>query len=230
MITRTLNLNASCRTTGLLNCPKADYLKPNGPIPRILTRGFMNEIENDRAAVRRARKGDDSAYVELLARHRDRVFTFLLRLLGSAQDAEDVAQTAFVKAFSRLDAYDDSRPFISWLFGIAHHAALDHLRARRPTELSLDDPDAGVDPIDPGPDAEAGAKNSLDAALIEKLLAALPILYREPLLLRYKEDMDLAEIAQVLGLPEGTVKVRLFRARDMLKKKLEAVGLGAQKN
>ena len=96
----------------------------------------MNDNENDRAAVRRARNGDDSAYAELLARHRDRVFSFLLRLLGSSQDAEDVAQEAFVKAFSHLDSYDSVRPFVSWLFGIAHHAALDHLRARRPASRS----------------------------------------------------------------------------------------------
>ena len=201
----------------------------------------MNDNEDDRAAVRRARDGDESAYAELLARHRDRVFSFLLRLLGSSQDAEDVAQEAFVKAFSRLDSYDPARPFISWLFGIAHHAALDHLRARRPAALSLDDPDGAPDPADPGPDvpgahgprgagsdAEAAAGAALDAALIERLLAALPPLYREPLLLRYKEELDIPEISRVLSLPEGTVKVRLFRGRDMLKRKLEAYGFGEE--
>lgn len=186
----------------------------------------MNDNEDDRAAVRRARDGDDSAYAELLGRHRDRVFSFLLRLLGSSQDAEDTAQEAFVKAFSHLDAYDAARPFISWLFGIAHHAALDHLRARRPAALSLDDPDGVPDPADPGPDAEAAAGAVLDAALIERLLGAMPPLFREPLLLRYKEGMDIPEIARALALPDGTVKVRLFRGREMLKGKLEACGFG----
>jgi RNA polymerase sigma-70 factor (ECF subfamily) len=188
----------------------------------------MNDHEDDRAAVRRARDGDDSAYAELLARHRDRVFSFLLRLLGDAQDAEDAAQDAFVKAFTRLDSYDDSRPFVSWLFGIAHHAALDRLRARRPAALSLDDPDGALDPADPAPGAEAAAGAALDAALIERLLAALPPLYREPLILRHKEEMDIPEIARVLSLPEGTVKVRLFRGRDMLKGKLSACGFGGE--
>ena len=188
----------------------------------------MNEHENDRAAVKRARDGDESAYAEILARHRDRVFSFLLRLLGSSQDAEDAAQEAFVKAFTRLDAYDSSRPFVSWLFGIAHHAALDRLRARRPAALSLDDPDGALDPVDPAPGAEAAAGAALDSELIERLLSALPPLYREPLLLRYKEEMDIPEIARVLYLPEGTVKVRLFRARDMLKRKLQAVGFSEE--
>lgn len=188
----------------------------------------MNSHEDDRAAARRAREGDESAYAELLARHRDRIFSFLLRLLGSASDAEDVAQEAFVKAFTRLDSYDPARPFISWLFGIAHHAALDHLRARRPEALSLDDPDEAVEPADPARGAEASAAAVLDAELLEKLLAALPPLYREPLLLRYKEEMDLPEISRVLSLPEGTVKVRLFRARDMLKRKLEACGFDGE--
>lgn len=188
----------------------------------------MNEHEDDRAAVRRARDGDDSAYAELLARHRDRVFSFLLRLLGSAQDAEDAAQEAFVKAFTRLDDYDASRPFLSWLFGIAHHAALDRLRARPPATLSLDDPEGAPDPADPGPGVEDAAGAALDATLIERLLAALPPLYREPLLLRHKEEMDIPEIARVLSLPAGTVKVRLFRAREMLKGKLEACGFGGE--
>ena len=186
----------------------------------------MNDHEDDRIAVRRARNGDDSSYAELLSRHRDRVFSFLLRLLGSSQDAEDVAQEAFVKAFSHLDSYDPSRPFSSWLFGIAHHAALDHLRARRPAALSLDDPDGTPDPAEPGPGAEAAAGAALDAAMIERLLGSLPLLYREPVLLRYKEEMDIAEISRALCLPEGTVKVRLFRGRDMLKRKLEACGFG----
>jgi len=190
----------------------------------------MDTHEDDRAAARRALDRDDSAYAELLARHRDRVFSFLLRLVGDARDAEDLAQEAFVKAFTRLDSYDPSRPFVSWLFGIAHHAALDHLRARRPAALSLDDPDASVEPADPAPDAEAAAGAALDAELIEKLLAALPVLYREPLLLQYKEEMGLSEIASVLDLPVGTVKVRLFRARDLLRRKLEAFGFGAENN
>lgn len=189
----------------------------------------MNEHEQDRAAVRRARAGDDSAYAELLARHRDRVFSFLLRFVGADSDAEDVAQEAFVKAFTRLDSYDESRPFLSWLFGIAHHAALDHLRARKPASLTLDDPENPLEPADPGPDAEEAAGAALDAELIDRLLAALPPLYREPMLLRHKEEMDLHEIARALSLPEGTVKIRLFRGRDMLKTKLEALGFGDEK-
>ncbi|NNN05072.1 MAG: sigma-70 family RNA polymerase sigma factor [Elusimicrobia bacterium] len=189
----------------------------------------MNDCEDDRAAVRRIRAGDDSAYAELLARHRDRVFSFLLRLLGSPQDAEDVAQEAFVKAFSRLDSYDSARPFVSWLFAVAHHAALDFLRARRPAALSLDDPDGAPDLADSGPDAEAAAEAALDGRLIERLLAALPPLYREPLMLRHTQEMGISEIARVLSLPEGTVKVRLFRGRDMLKRKLSACGFGGEK-
>jgi len=188
----------------------------------------MDIHEDDRAAVRRARDGDDSAYAELLSRHRDRVFSFLLRFLGSASDAEDVAQEAFVKAFTRLDSYDPARPFVSWVFGIAHHAALDHLRARRPAALSLDDRDMPIEAVDPARGAEASAAAVLDAELIERLLAALPPLYREPLLLRHKEEMNLPEIARVLSLPEGTVKVRLFRAREMLKRKLEACGFDGE--
>lgn len=181
----------------------------------------MNE---DQQAVARARRGDEASYAELLARYRDRVFSFLLRLVGDPSDAEDLAQVAFLKAFESLDRYDPARPFLSWVFKIAHNAAYDHLRARR-QDAPLDDEALEV----PGPGGvEADVESVLDRELVERALAAMPPAYREVLLLRHKEELEYSQIAEITGLPEGTVKIRLFRGRGMLKGKLEALGLSPE--
>lgn len=185
---------------------------------------MTDTTSDDAALVRSCLAGDQRGYARLLERHRGRVFGFLLRLVGDASDAEDLAQTVFLKAFRALDSYDPARAFHSWLFGIAHHAALDFLRARRPREASLDDADAAYDAADEAPGPELSTERSLDGALIERLLAALPPLYREVLVLRHVEDMSVEGIAAALGMPEGTVKIRLFRARELMRRKWEAFG------
>jgi RNA polymerase sigma-70 factor (ECF subfamily) len=184
-------------------------------------------MKEDQDAVARARRGDEAAYAELLARYRDRVFTFLLRVVGDASSAEDLAQEAFLKAFQSLDRYDPARPFLSWVFKIAHNAAYDDLRRRR-VHLSLDDDNEAFELADAETSPEDAAEASFDQDLIEKAFAAMPAGYREVLILRHQEELEYAEIARITGLPEGTVKIKLFRGRDMLKGKLEALGLAPQ--
>lgn len=182
----------------------------------------MSELtDSDADLVRRCLAGDESGYAALLERHQGRVYSFLWRMAGDAHDAEDLAQVVFLKAFRSLESFDPTRPFHSWLFAIAHHAALDFLRARR-SALSLDHDEHPIEPADSTDGPERLAEISLDGALVERLLAALPPLYREALLLRHVSGLSVEETAAVLGLPEGTVKVRLFRAREMMRRKWEA--------
>lgn len=178
-------------------------------------------LDNDPELVRRCLAGAEGAYAALLERHQGRVYSFLVRLVGNAHDAEDLAQIVFLKAFRSLESYDRSRPFHSWLFAIAHHAALDFLRARK-ANLSLDHDEDPIDPADAADGTERLTELALDGALIERLIAALPPLYREVLLLRHIEDLSVEDVAATLGLPEGTVKVRLFRARELMRRKWEA--------
>jgi RNA polymerase sigma-70 factor (ECF subfamily) len=181
------------------------------------------ETPTDAELVRRCLDGGPDGYALLLERHKGRVYSFLLRLVGDAADAEDLAQTAFLKAFRSLESCDRARPFHSWLFAIAHHAALDFLRARRPRDLAFDDADAPRDFADDSAGPEAETEASLQTELVERLLQALPPLYREVLLLRHSEDLSVEQIAAALSLPEGTVKIRLFRARELMRSKWEAV-------
>lgn len=178
-------------------------------------------LDADADLVRRCLAGDDGGFAVLLERHQSRIYSFLYRLTGDARDAEDLAQVVFLKAFRSLEAFDLSRPFHSWLFAIAHHAALDHLRARR-TVLSLDHDEHPIDPADGADGPERLAEAALDGALVERLISALPPLYREALLLRHGEGLSVEEVAAALGIPEGTVKIRLFRARELMRRKWEA--------
>lgn len=176
----------------------------------------MGETEPE--LLSRCSRGDNSAFAGLLEIYQDRIYSYALRLLKDAQAAEDAAQETFIKAFRRLSSYDTARPFSSWLFRIAHNNCMDALRAGGRT-VSMD-----VEEFPDLPDGALGVAESVAAALdsecVEALLASLPAIYSEALLLAYREDLGPAEIARVTGVPEGTVKARLFRGRELIKAKM----------
>lgn len=180
--------------------------------------------ETEKELLGRCLAGDTAAFGGVVDAYQDRLYSFALRLLKDPAAAEEAAQSAFVKAYSALSSYNPAQPFAPWLFRIAHNAAMDALRAGGRT-VSMDTEDF--------PDLPDGAKgvdeavgDALDAERIEALLASLPEIYAAALLLQYKEDMGPAEIARVMGVPEGTVKARLFRGRELLKAKLGATVAG----
>ena len=177
--------------------------------------------ETDIELARRCLAGDHSAFAGILELYQDRIYSFALRLLKNEPAAEDAAQETFVKAYRSLSSYNSAYPFSSWLFRIAHNNCMDVLRAGgKMVSIDGDDfPDL--------PDTSQGVADivaaSVDSARIEALLASLPPLYSEVLLLQYREDLGPAEIARVINAPEGTVKARLFRARELVKTKLAAL-------
>lgn len=182
--------------------------------------------DTDREIVLGCLVGQEAAFETLLGLYQVRVFTFVYRLVGNNADAEDLCQEIFLKAFSNLEAFDLERRLLPWLLGIAHYSVVDFLRARKPG-LSLDDEDTAYDLVDPWQSVENVVQAALDQKTLGELIAQLPELYREAMLLRHVEELDYAAMAEVLGVPQGTVKIRLFRARDMLRRKLAALGYGA---
>ncbi|MDA8245106.1 MAG: RNA polymerase sigma factor, partial [Elusimicrobia bacterium] len=170
---------------------------------------------NDIELARRAQGGDTEAFGALVELYQDRIYSFALRLLKDPAAAEEAAQESFVKAFRAIASYSAAYPFSSWLFRIAHNACMDVLRAGGRT-VSMDTEDFPDIP-DASQRTAGSVEDALDAERIEALLASLPPIYSEALLLQYKEDMGPAEIARVLGVPEGTVKARLFRGRELIK-------------
>ncbi|MFH1724945.1 MAG: RNA polymerase sigma factor [Elusimicrobiota bacterium] len=176
--------------------------------------------DDDLSLVRACLARDASGFQRLLERYRDRIFSFVLRLVRNQADAEDLSQETFLKAFRHLASYDPSRPFITWLFRIAHNTVIDFKRRRRVEVVSLDDEDDPLRLEDGAKPVEEAVEARLEAALADRLLAGLPPIYKEALLLRHKEGMEVAEIARVIQAPAGTVKARLFRAREMMKERL----------
>ncbi len=166
----------------------------------------------------RCAAGDTGAFSGIVEAYQDRIYSFALRLLRNPAAAEEAAQEAFVKAFRAISKYDSAYPFASWLFRIAHNVCMDALRAAG-RNSSIDEEDF-PDMADPAPGVEETVGASMDSERIEAMLAALPPIYSEVLLLRYREDMGPAEIGRVIGSPEGTVKARLSRGREILKKML----------
>jgi RNA polymerase sigma-70 factor (ECF subfamily) len=177
----------------------------------------MGETESE--LVGRCLGGENSAFTGIIELYQDRIYSFALRLLRDPVAAEEAAQETFVKAFRGLSSYNNSYPFGSWLFRIAHNCCMDALRAGG-RNVSMDTEDFPDIP-DTAPGVEQNVAETLDAARIEAMLAALPPIYSEVLLLQYREDMGPAEIGRVIGAPEGTVKARLFRGREILKKMLK---------
>lgn len=174
------------------------------------------------ALIERARDGDLTAFNALVVRFQDPVYSLALRMLGSPAAAEDATQEAFIRAWRRLDSFRGGR-FQSWLFTIVANLSRDELRrrGRRPQtslDAARDDPDrASLDPADGGPSPEAVAEQGDLRALLESALAQLPDDWREVVVLSDVQDMAYDEIAEITGLPLGTVKSRLSRARGRLR-------------
>ncbi|HNY91814.1 MAG: ECF RNA polymerase sigma factor SigW [bacterium ADurb.Bin431] len=176
--------------------------------------------------VRDAIEGDQKAYAEIVHRYRNQIYNLILRMVRRREEAEDLTQETFIKAFNALSSFNAEYAFSTWLYKIAVNNCIDHFRKKRLKTYPLDNPIPARD----GelqrefPDHEAGP----DAGLMEKerhltiqeAIDSLPGKYREAILLRHAQDRSYEEIARLLGIPIGTVKVRIFRAREMLKKKL----------
>ena len=191
-------------------------------------RGGSRRSDEELAAA--ASRGSEEAFRELVERFERPVYGLVLRIVRRADLAEDLAQEAFVKAWKALARFDPTRKFSSWLFKIAHNAALDALRRRGEEPLSLDAP-LGEGDERPELPADPRAEDPLERATfraagtaLEAALGQLRPAYREILLLRFVEGLAYEEIAEVTGSPLGTVKVHIFRARQELAKTMRALG------
>jgi RNA polymerase sigma-70 factor (ECF subfamily) len=183
-------------------------------------------LEKDRLVIVRARRGEQSAFAELLRRYRAPVFNLCLRMLKNRDDAEDLTQDVFIKVFSMLERYDDRYAFRSWVFKIAANQCIDFIRKNRVKLLRLDEPvhyrgeeiERQLPDEAPAPDEELHRREV--GSLLRELTDELPPHYRAIIVLRHQEQLSYEEIAEMLELPLGTVKARIHRARAMMKEKL----------
>ena len=183
----------------------------------------MTEPPEVAAALERALNGDADAFGELIDRYRDAVLRAALAATGSASEAEDAAQDAFITAFRGLARFRRESSFKTWLLTIVWNKALDRRRARR-RWLSLGSSGSAAEPAsnDAAPDAELAARGARDAARL--LIARLPHKLRASLLLAAAGEQSYEEIAAMLGIPVGTLKWRVSEARRIVKEKLRRLG------
>lgn len=185
----------------------------------------------DASLVAQALGGSQDAYRVLVERHSRPVLTLIARMVRDQGVAEELAQDAFVKAFAALRSFDPAYKFSNWMLRIAHNVAIDHLRKARPPVVSMDADDSGRNLADVV--ADGRAPSAFDRAVRqdfrEDLEAALERLrpeYRRLVVMRYLEDLSYEDIADIVGLPLGTVKSHLHRARAALGRLLTEAGWG----
>lgn len=178
--------------------------------------GFVGMNEQEQTWVFQARQGDRAAFSRLVEAYQRPVFNLTYRMLGDVEEAEDAAQEAFLRAYSRLNQYDPEMKFSTWLFSIANHYCIDRLRKRRMTQISIDDNPVlqNLEGSDPRPEHHSLQQEA--RIEVQGMLERLAPEYRTPLVLRYWEDLSYEEIAAVMNVTVATVKSRLFRARQQL--------------
>jgi len=170
--------------------------------------------DDDGVLVQQCRSGDRTACGKLVLRYQRPVFNAALRMLRNVEDARDVAQTTFLKAFEHLADYDETRKFYSWLYRIALNESLDTLGARKPF-----DPISG-DEEDETPGPEQRAEGDQLSRAIDEALARIKPEYRAVITLRHFMHLSYQDMGEILMLPEKTVKSRLYEARQLLREDL----------
>jgi RNA polymerase sigma-70 factor, ECF subfamily len=194
-----------------------------GPLQVLRPKDCGMNGETDQAVIQRVRTGDPDAFSILVDRYQDRVHSVVRNYVYNQEDAVDIVQDTFVKAYQKLRTFDAESAFYTWLYRIAINTSIDFLRKRKTRNVeSLDDDkyrEIGFEPMsgDPGADPERVAVRAEQAAILRKAVSSLSHKLRAVAVLHDVEGLSQEEVAQILGIPVGTVKSRVSRARAELK-------------
>lgn len=177
---------------------------------------------DERKLIQQVLDGDHEAFAQLVEAYEDKVYNLCLRMCADREDARDLAQEAFVKAWRGLRFYKQEAAFSTWLYRLTSNVCIDFLRQKkRRAAISLttaDDEELQIDIPDPAPTPEQQAINQQTKASVSSAMAQLDEEFRLVLTLRVVEERSYDEIAEIMDLKVGTVKSRLARAREKLKK------------
>lgn len=174
---------------------------------------------DDSGLARRASEGDEVAFEEIVRRHERAVYSVAYRMVRSHDDALDITQTVFIRAYRKLHTFKPGHRLFSWLYRIAINESISHLRRSRQTsELDCE----LVGGSDPG---MLSAERSEESERISEALVGLPVDYRVVVVLKYFLDLSYREIGEIVGIPEKTVRSRLFTARERLRVLLRGLGV-----
>ena len=186
------------------------------------------ETTSDESLIRSIAKGNKRALELLFTRHNVRIYRFILRLTGNTALAEDIVNDVFIEAWRNAGKFEARSRVSTWLLAIGRYKALTALRERR--EAQWDD-DSAANIVDDANDPEIVAHQASLGAVIQKCLMQLPAYQREIIDLVYYHGKTVLEVAQIAGIPEGTVKSRMFHARSRMVHLLQEAGIhGAHAN
>ncbi len=190
---------------------------------RGVRRNWEARLRTDQEIVQACLAGDSEAFATLVERYGDRVFNLALRIVGDRDAAADVAQEAFIRAYRALHQYDPSRPFAPWLYRITTNAGINQAQRWHAHEQPVDELPERPTSDASNPETIAVSRQELGTVL--EAITALPPRYRAALTLRHLYELSYQEVADALGIPLGTVKTHLFRARAALRAELERRGI-----
>jgi RNA polymerase sigma-70 factor (ECF subfamily) len=184
---------------------------------------------SDVELVASAIKGRQDGFEELVRRYQRPIIGYVYRLLGDYESSLDVTQEVFIKIYNSLERYRCDYKFSTWLYRIAHNAAIDHIRRNSVNAQSIETENGDgayqIQIESTAPTPEQDRERSEWRTEIEAVVKCLPTAYRDLIVLRHSRDLSYDEIAEVTGLPLGTVKNRLFRAREMMRELLIERGI-----
>ncbi len=197
----------------------------------VVSRVFVQDRSSlsDRELVSTAVTGVEGSFEELVRRYQRPISAYVYRMVGDYEAALDLTQEIFMKVYGSLARYRSEFKFSTWIYKIAHNAAIDHLRRNSSREQSIVKGSEGDQyelPVESGklsPELESEKKER--RLEIETVVRSLPAAYRELIILRHSQDLTYEEIVEVTGLPLGTVKNRLFRAREMMRQQFVERGI-----
>ncbi len=182
--------------------------------------------EDEHLLVAAAKRGDATAFEELVNRYERKIFRLTMNITGNREDAEDAMQDAFLKSYAHLQDFQGDSRFYTWLVRIAANEALMRLRKRRPNQVSLDEPVEGEEDLMPreledwGPSPEQRFAQTEMQEILSKVIEQLDPDFRTVFVLRDVEELSTEETARIMGLSVPAVKSRLLRARLKLRQKL----------
>ncbi len=183
-------------------------------------------IINENQLIKKAAKGDPNAFETLMLQYQTPVYNLCFRILGNPEDAADMTQETFLKAWKNLEGFHMESSLSTWLYRLANNCCLDLLRSkkRKPTISIVREDEEGeelaFDPVDPSPQPDELLIKKEENQILQQALMSLDEQQRSILTLRVVNDMSYEDISQALQIKEGTVKSRLARARENLRKKV----------
>ena len=181
---------------------------------------------NEKELIARLQARDEAAFEELIRQYEKKVYSLCARMCGNAEDAEEVAQDAFLALWRGIDRFRQESSLSTWIYRLASNACIDLMRRKKKGagSVSLDDEELFVDAVDPAPQPHEEAERRETQRLLQEGLLSLPAEYRSILLLREIEGLSYSEISAALDLELGTVKSRISRGRTLLRNFLSVNG------